>query len=287
MEGATLFGATAPNNVAPVASFRQDGLMRAKTEEFLYCLLWAAETLSRPTWRNLTESFEGWAYRSGLRQQLLRLEKQQWIERQAVSDRNRVLRLTEIGRLQALGGRDPEARWRRRWDGRWRLIAFDVPEARRTVRNKLRRYLRERGFGFLQNSVWITPDPVTELRAVLAKGPANVEEMILFEARAGGGESDDQIVAGAWDFRKINERYVQHRKVLVQRPRGTMKGEAAAGAFRRWLRAEREAWSEAVMHDPLLPRSLLPDGYAGRQASQERLTVMREAGAQIRSFKLE
>ncbi len=261
--------------------------MRAKTEEFLYCLLWAAETLSRPTWRNLTESFEGWAYRSGLRQQLLRLEKQQWIERQAVSDRNRVLRLTEIGRLQALGGRDPEARWRRRWDGRWRLIAFDVPEARRTVRNKLRRYLRERGFGFLQNSVWITPDPVTELRAVLAKGPANVEEMILFEARAGGGESDDQIVAGAWDFRKINERYVQHRKVLVQRPRGTMKGEAAAGAFRRWLRAEREAWSEAVMHDPLLPRSLLPDGYAGRQASQERLTVMREAGAQIRSFKLE
>ena len=31
--------------------------MRAKTEELLYLLLWTAETISRPTWRNLTESF--------------------------------------------------------------------------------------------------------------------------------------------------------------------------------------------------------------------------------------
>src|ERR1043166_136883 len=117
--------------------------MSPKTEEFLYHLLWAAESLARPTWRNLTESFEGWAYRTGLRQQLLRLEKARWIERQVAPDGNRLLRLTEAGRLRALGGCDPEVRWRRRWDGRWRLIVFDVPEARRTVRNKLRRYLRE------------------------------------------------------------------------------------------------------------------------------------------------
>src|SRR6266545_6968518 len=226
MEGATLFGATAPNNVAPVASFRQDGLMRAKTEEFLYCLLWAAETLSRPTWRNLTESFEGWAYRSGLRQQLLRLEKQQWIERQAVSDRNRVLRLTETGRLAALGGRDPEARWRRRWDGRWRLILFDVPEARRGTRIRLRRYLRDRCFGYLQNSAWITPDPVTEQRAILADGPVDVESLVLLEARPCAGESDAQIVAGAWDFARINRRYAKHQEILTRRPSGRVNTEA-------------------------------------------------------------
>jgi len=55
--------------------------MRAKTEELLYFLLWTAETISRPTWRNMTGSFEGWAYRKGLFRQLQRLENQQWLER--------------------------------------------------------------------------------------------------------------------------------------------------------------------------------------------------------------
>jgi len=57
--------------------------VRAKTEELLYLLLWTAETISRPTWRNLTESFEGWAYRNGLLRQLQRLEKRRWLDGQA------------------------------------------------------------------------------------------------------------------------------------------------------------------------------------------------------------
>ena len=260
--------------------------MRAKTVELLYLLLWAAEAYSRPTWRNMSESFEGWAYRKGLRQQLLRLEKQRWIERQAGLAGNRLLRLTEAGRLQALGGRDPETCWRRRWDGRWRLVLFDVPEARRSARNKLRRYLQDRGFGYLQNSVWITPDPMTEQRALLADGPADVESLILLEARPCAGESDAQIVAGAWDFARINRRYEKHQEILTRRPHGLMKSEASAKAFHRWLREEREAWMAADWHDPLLPDSLLPDGYAGRQAWQARLVVMREAGRQMRVFRV-
>src|SRR5438477_10424039 len=105
---ATLFNAVALFSVAAVFRFPQFGPMRAKTEELLYLLLWAAEIFSRPTWRNLSESFESWAYRKGLRQQLLRLEKQGWIERQVGLAGNRLLRLTEVGRLKALGGRDPE-----------------------------------------------------------------------------------------------------------------------------------------------------------------------------------
>ena len=35
--------------------------MKAKTEELLYFLLWTCEKAFRPTWRNLEESFEGWA----------------------------------------------------------------------------------------------------------------------------------------------------------------------------------------------------------------------------------
>jgi len=261
--------------------------MRAKTEELLYLLLWTAETISRPAWRNMTESFEGWAYRKGLLRQLQRLENQQWLERRSEPAGDRLYRLTEAGRLEALGGRDPEACWRRRWDGRWRLILFDVPEARRGARTRLRRYLRDRGFGYLQNSVWITPDPVTEQRAFLADGAVDVESLILLDARPCAGESDAQIVAGAWDFARINRRYEKHQEILTRRPHGLINSEASAKAFHRWLRHERESWIGALSYDPLLPVSLLPDGYGGRQAWQDRLAVMREAGQQMRAFKTE
>ena len=258
--------------------------MRAKTEDLLHLLLWTAETLARPTFRNLTTSFEGWAYRNGLLRQLQRLEKQRWLEGQSRPAGDRLHRLTEAGRLQALGGRDPEAHWRRRWDGRWRLILFDVPEARSSARNRLRRYLRDRGFGYLQNSVWLTPDPVTELRDLLADGPVDVESLLLLEARPCAGESDAQIVAGAWDFVAINARYARHQQLLSLRPRGRVSTEAAAKPFHRWLREEREAWMDAQWHDPLLPASLLPEEYAGRRAWEARLEAMRQAGEQMRAF---
>jgi hypothetical protein len=126
--------------------------MDAKTEELLWALLWTCEMVSRPTFRNLTESFEGWAYRNGFHRQLQRLERQQLLERLSTDSTDRLHRLTEAGRLHALGGRDPEAQWKRRWDGRWRMVIFDVPEGRRLLRNRLRRQLHHRGFGYLQHS---------------------------------------------------------------------------------------------------------------------------------------
>jgi hypothetical protein len=36
------------------------GFVNAKTEEFLNLFLWSAEQLMRPTFRNLTDSYEAW-----------------------------------------------------------------------------------------------------------------------------------------------------------------------------------------------------------------------------------
>jgi DNA-binding transcriptional regulator PaaX len=260
--------------------------MRAKTEELLYLLLWTAETLIRPTWRNMTESFEGWAYRNGLLRQLQRLEQKQWLERESGPAGDRWHRLTESGRLQALGGRDPEACWRRRWDGRWRLFLFDVPETRSNARNQLRTYLKNHGFGYLQHSVWITPDPVSEHRALLEAGPVDVESFLGLEARPCASESDAQIVAGAWDFADINKRYARHQEILARHPAGQVDTDVAGRTFLRWLRDEREAWMDALRHDPLLPSPLLPDAYAGQLAWRNRAKVMRKAGAQMRAFKV-
>jgi len=264
--------------------------LRPKTEELLYLLLWSCDRLARPTFRNLTDSFEAWAYRNGFHRQLAELERQKFLESQAAADAKavtteRVLRLTEAGRLHALGGRDPDSRWRRPWDGRWRLVLFDVPVAQSTVRDRLRNHLRQRGFGYLQNSVWISPDPLEEEKTTLLGSRTDVESLLLLEARPCAGESDEEIVSGAWDFAEINRGYAKHLKVMDARPAGPLRDEAGARALRTWANQERAAWRAAVEDDPLLPERLLPGDYVGRKAWQSRVKALREAAQQMRGFR--
>jgi phenylacetic acid degradation operon negative regulatory protein len=254
--------------------------MGIKRDEVLYTLLWAGDILLHPTFRNLTDSFESWANRNGVLRQLRRLEHRDWIQRSRKVADERAHRLTEAGRIQAMGGRDPEICWNRAWDGLWRLAIFDVPESRNSDRDRLRRYLVRCGFGCLQNSVWITPHPVHELRRLLIGSPVDVGALIFLESRPCTGETDDQIVLGSWDFDSINARYAQYRGVLKRRPPGRLvDDQAMARSLERWLREEREAWLNAVQIDPLLPRCLLPPGYTGRLAWQERRRAIAHVAA--------
>lgn len=264
--------------------FGHTAFMHPKSEEFLNLLLWSAEVLARPTFRNLTGSYESWAYRNGLRQLTPRLEQQQLLERDAHAPSDRLYRLTPQGRLHVLGGRDPEKQWARRWDGRWRLVIFDVPTVKNAQRDRLRRYLRDKGFGCLQNSVWISPDPLDQEWQILGGGKINVKSLILLEARPCAGELDSEIVTGAWDFERINRRYARHLTVLEERPGGALRNEAVAKALQRWAAAEREAWLNAVTNDPLLPDRLLPSSYLGQRAWRRRVESLRDAGRQLHTF---
>jgi phenylacetic acid degradation operon negative regulatory protein len=258
--------------------------VKTKTGEFLGLLLWSADKLMRPSFRNLTDSFESWSYRDGLQRRLLALERRRLVEARTGSPDERLYRLTAEGHLHALGGRDPQIQWSREWNGRWRLVVFDIPVARDSHRRRLRRYLRTRGFGCLQNSVWITPHPLEEEQRILAGAKIDVQSLLMLEARTCAGESDADIVAGAWDFERINRRYLRLIQILDQQPEGALRSEAGANALLRWATAEREAWLDAVTNDPLLPERLLPAGYMGQRAWQRRVEVLRQAHSHVHSF---
>lgn len=49
------------------------------------------------------------------------------------------------------------------WDGKWRMVMFDVPEKRKSVRNQLRLLLQSAGLVRLHDSVWVHPHPCDEL----------------------------------------------------------------------------------------------------------------------------
>ena len=54
-----------------------------------------------------------------------------------------------------------------RWDGKWRVVIFDVPEKRRSVRGRVRNLLKLFNFYCLQDSVWVYPYDCEDLIALL------------------------------------------------------------------------------------------------------------------------
>ncbi len=44
-----------------------------------------------------------------------------------------------------------------RWDKRWRVLVFDIPETKRASRDKVRTTIQSIGFVQLQRSVWVYP----------------------------------------------------------------------------------------------------------------------------------
>ncbi|HUY62699.1 MAG TPA: CRISPR-associated endonuclease Cas2 [Candidatus Paceibacterota bacterium] len=93
----------------------------------------------------------------------------------------RYARVTEAGeRMLALESmREKGSRKRRRWDGRWRVVLFDIPERRRGTRNRLRSFMQEYGFVRLQDSAWIYPYDCEDLIA-LAKANLRVGFDVLY-----------------------------------------------------------------------------------------------------------
>lgn len=251
--------------------------MKASTEEFLYVLLWTADSLLHPTWRNLNDGFEAWTWRNGLGRRVAELQRQHLVESVPEHLAHCVVRLTNAGRLAALGGRDPDEQWNRAWDEQWRMVLFDIPERQRPLRIKLWRNLRRQGFGYLQNSVWITPDRIDRERLAHTAAVPSVENVIVIQGRPCTGELDEAVVKGSWDFDRVNEAYRQCQEWLRRAP----PADRGFTATREWAQAERTAWTRAAHLDPFLPGVLLPKGYLGRQVWRQRQETLQRLGRQL------
>lgn len=64
------------------------------------------------------------------------------------------------------------------WDGRWRIVIFDIPESKRAVRDVLRWKLKQWDFVQWQKSVWATKKLLTENLRKLIK-ELEVEDWVL------------------------------------------------------------------------------------------------------------
>lgn len=82
---------------------------------------------------------------------------------------NHYLQLTPkgIGKLRQLERHNFNYKKPKKWDGKWRVLIFDIPESQKVLRDKVRLTLQSIGFIKLQNSVWIFPYDCENLIALL------------------------------------------------------------------------------------------------------------------------
>jgi DNA-binding transcriptional regulator PaaX len=92
------------------------------------------------------------------------LHKQKLIEYVSEKNGETIVRITIKGksRLKSFAIDSLEISKPKQWDGKWRLVMFDLPIRFRKARESLRYKLKQLGFKQFQKSVWIYPYSCTD-----------------------------------------------------------------------------------------------------------------------------
>lgn len=88
-----------------------------------------------------------------------RLEKQKYIEIEYLSDGKVRVKITKNGLHKALTYEleSMQIKKPKRWDGKWRVVTFDIPNKYKRVRDIFRMRLRQLGLYQFQESVYVSP----------------------------------------------------------------------------------------------------------------------------------
>jgi phenylacetic acid degradation operon negative regulatory protein len=157
------------------------------------------------------------------------------------------------------------------WDGMWSLVAFSIPEDRRSERDELRKALRWLGFAPLYDGLWVCPRDHAD--AVMARlKDLGITTATAFRATALPAVTADSadgagplvsadIPARAWDLAGLRDRYQEFTEFAGLLRDQTVAGEiSTADALVARTRVMNE-WRAFPAMDPDLPDELLPPAW--------------------------
>ncbi len=145
---------------------RKDKKQLTPKSQFLIFLIDAGYMLHRAQERGTLQAafypeYAKYKAQQSYRQLIYRLKRDHYITYE-YKEAKQIIKLTAKGQLEALLVKSIDATSKQAWDGQWSLVSFDIPEAARTTRNKLRALLKQYGFKALQASLYISPTPISQ-----------------------------------------------------------------------------------------------------------------------------
>lgn len=195
---------------------------------------------------------------------LNRMVKRGLLHREAVG-RQSYFGLTAFGRRTVLDGRERAQGADvvdRRWDGRWTLVSFSLPEHAQRERHELRSKLAWAGFGMVQAGLWATPREV-DVTAVL-DGLDGLEGVTAFRGEALAPTDEARLVASAYDVDALAAHYEQF--LSRWSPVASRVSSIADPLLARVVLSSD--WLLVLRDDPRLPVRFLPDPWPGSRARE-------------------
>lgn len=88
------------------------------------------------------------------------------------------------------------------WDGKWRIVLLDLPEARKAEREALRYLLKKAGFFMLKNSAWVSPFPFEFLFGNMKKDFGLSSELMIVVTESVDDSTDAELRAHFWEEKR-------------------------------------------------------------------------------------
>jgi len=176
------------------------------------------------------------------------------------------------------------------WDRRWRLVAFAIPEARRSARDAFRDRLRDLGGAAVQPGLYVSPHRWHDDVRHESERLEVCEHVVLAasdDLEIGGVRDPRQLAAQLWPLDELAARYEHFTELYETVPanleamrdekRKLTDAEFLPGALIIGLK-----FQECFDRDPLLPPELLPRPWPGRSA-RDLLARCRRLGVRLRA----
>jgi len=204
---------------------------------------------------------------AAIRAAAVRMVQRGWLEVERAS-RESVYRLTVAGRQLIDQGRERIFTPRPvEWDGEWCLVAVSVPEARRDVRDRMRKELAWLGFGSPSPGLFISPHDhgASVTRVATRLGAAGW--VTIYRATNEAPEDPHLLVRRGWpELGAVDLRYQRFVADFARRRAGARSDRRSPiDAFRTCFALLSE-YRRCLYADPELPRELLPARWHGAAA---------------------
>lgn len=168
------------------------------------------------------------------------------------------------------------------WDGKWRMVMFDIQELEKRKREDLRRKLKELGFGMLQESVFITPHDIVKDFSEYVDNVGLHDSVYILEASHILAGKQRELARKVWKLDELSEKYLEvlkdaekvknsHLTIMSGRTKKlNTKNRFKGNNLERDKRVMKikEMYLSILLNDPFLPKELLPSDWFGYEAKK-------------------
>ncbi len=145
-----------------------------------------------------------------------------------------------------------------KWDNKWRIISYEIPESKREIRDRLRREMQGWGLGPWHRSFWLTPHPVISNLKSLVEGKIEEQYIQAFESDHVFGNRDI-LIEKVWGKSQLDKKYRElFKKWHEILSKDGDKGQKFAGVINHYV--------DILRIDPGLPAELMGNSWIGFEA---------------------